>query len=116
MTQSRSPITVAVIGAGQRGWGFGHWISELPHLGKIVAVAEVYDTLTADDTYRTPISSFEALTELRRVAGSQLDARYVETLGKLLAGRGTEYRHAVEADFARELDLERRIEHSVRHS
>ena len=35
----------------------------------IVAVAEVYDTLTAPDTYRTQMNSFEALTELRRVAG-----------------------------------------------
>src|SRR5437868_13545995 len=71
--------------------------------------AETYDTLTADDTYRTPISSFEALTELRRVAGTQLDARYVETLSEVLAGRGVEYRHAREASFERELDLERRI-------
>ena len=35
----------------------------------VVAVAEVYDTLTAPDTYRTPMTSFEALNELRRVAG-----------------------------------------------
>jgi predicted dehydrogenase len=40
MTTQASPVTVAVIGAGQRGWGFGYWIAELPHLGKIVAVAE----------------------------------------------------------------------------
>lgn len=86
---------------------------KIPELAKIIAVAEVYDTLTADDTYRTPVSSFEALTELRRVAGSQLDPRYVETLAKLLAGRGTEYRHAREADFTRELDLERRMEQSI---
>jgi putative nucleotidyltransferase with HDIG domain len=82
---------------------------EIPEIAKIVAVAEVYDTLTADDTYRTPISSFEALTELRRVAGTQLDARYVETLSEVLAGRGVEYRHAREASFEQELDLERRI-------
>jgi predicted dehydrogenase len=40
MTTKNSPVSVAIIGAGQRGWGFGYWISELPHLGKIVAVAE----------------------------------------------------------------------------
>jgi putative nucleotidyltransferase with HDIG domain len=82
---------------------------DTPEIAKIIAVAEVYDTLTADDTYRTPISSFEALTELRRVAGTQLDERYVETLADILAGRGIEYRHAREASFERELDLERRI-------
>ena len=55
---------------------------------KIIAVAEVYDTLTASDTYRTKMSSFEALRELRRVAGTQLDARYVEVLASLLVSAG----------------------------
>jgi putative nucleotidyltransferase with HDIG domain len=82
---------------------------EIPEIAKIVAVAEVYDTLTADDTYRTPVSSFQALTELRRVAGTQLETKYVETLSALLAGRSTDYRHADAADFDRELDLERRL-------
>ena len=27
---------------------------DIPELAKIVAVAEVYDTLTGDDTYRSP--------------------------------------------------------------
>ena len=81
----------------------------IPEAAKIIAVAEVYDTLTAHDTYRTPVSSFEALTELRRVSGTQLDGRYVEILAELLAGSDITYRHADAADFGRELDLERRI-------
>ena len=89
---------------------------EIPAIARIVAVAEVYDTLTAPDTYRTPMTSFEALTELRRVAGSQLDASYVEALSELLAGRGTDYRHADEADFDRELDIERRMNEAVAQS
>jgi putative nucleotidyltransferase with HDIG domain len=92
-----------------RGYPRGLHGDEIPVIAKIVAVAEVYDTLTAPDTYRTPMNSFEALNELRRVAGTQLDPRYVEALGDLLAGRGTDYRHADEADFDRELDMERRI-------
>ena len=82
---------------------------QIPELAKIVAVAEVYDTLTAHDTYRTPMSSFEALNELRRVSGSQLDGDYVEALSTLLAGSDVKYRHANAADFGRELDLERRL-------
>lgn len=82
---------------------------QIPEAAKIIAVAEVYDTLTAHDTYRTPVSSFEALTELRRVSGTQLDGRYVEILAELLAGSDITYRHADAADFGRELDLERRI-------
>jgi len=82
---------------------------QIPEIAKIIAVAEVYDTLTAHDTYRTPVSSFQALTELRRVAGSQLDAGYVEVLATVLAGSDATYRHADAADFGSELDLERRI-------
>ncbi|HEU4979431.1 MAG TPA: HD domain-containing phosphohydrolase [Solirubrobacteraceae bacterium] len=93
------------------GRGYPHRLTgdQIPELAKIVAVAEVYDTLTAPDTYRTPMNSFEALNELRRVAGSQLDERYVEVLADLLSGRGTDYRHADEADFDAELDIERRM-------
>jgi putative nucleotidyltransferase with HDIG domain len=86
---------------------------DIPPIARIVAVAEVYDTLTAPDTYRTPMNSFEALNEMRRVAGKQLDADYVEMLAELLAGRGTDYRHADEADFDRELDIERRMNEAV---
>jgi putative nucleotidyltransferase with HDIG domain len=82
---------------------------EIPEIAKIIAVAEVYDTLTASDTYRTRMSSFEALRELRRVAGSQLDERYVEVLAGLFTGEGLEYRHADAADFDTELAMERRI-------
>ncbi len=58
-----------------RGYPRGLSGDEIPAIARIVAVAEVYDTLTAPDTYRTPMNSFEALNELRRVAGSQLDPR-----------------------------------------
>jgi putative nucleotidyltransferase with HDIG domain len=81
----------------------------IPEIAKIISVAEVYDTLTASDTYRTQMSSFEALTELRRVADSQVDSHYVEVLAGLLSGEGVEYRHADMADFDAELDMERRI-------
>jgi putative nucleotidyltransferase with HDIG domain len=92
-----------------RGYPSGLAGDELPEIAKIIAVAEVYDTLTAADTYRTRMSSFEALRELRRVSGTQLDAGYVEVLAGLLSGEGVEYRHADAADFDSELDMERRI-------
>jgi putative nucleotidyltransferase with HDIG domain len=86
---------------------------EIPEIAKIIAVAEVYDTLTAQDTYRTRVSSFEALRELRRVAGTQLDAGYVEAFAELLAGAGVAYRHADDASFDEELDIERGIKDAV---
>jgi putative nucleotidyltransferase with HDIG domain len=92
-----------------RGYPAGLPAEEIPEIAKIIAVAEVYDTLTGKDTYRTRVSSFEALTELRRVAGTQLDARYIEVLAGLLSGEGVAYRHLDDADFDTELDMERRI-------
>jgi putative nucleotidyltransferase with HDIG domain len=82
---------------------------DIPAIARIVAVAEVYDTLTAEDTYRDRMTSFQAMTELRRVAGRQLDQRYVEALASVLAGRGMEYRHADTADFDSELSIQSRI-------
>jgi putative nucleotidyltransferase with HDIG domain len=92
-----------------RGYPQGLEGAEIPQIAKIVSVAEVYDTLTAADTYRTQMSSFEALTELRRVAGTQLDEHYVEVLAELLTGSGVDYRHADAVDFDAELNMERRI-------
>lgn len=92
-----------------RGYPRGLTGEEIPEIAKIISVAEVYDTLTASDTYRTRVSSFEALRELRRVAGSQLESKYVEVLAELLSGEGVDYRHADAVDFDDELDMERRI-------
>jgi putative nucleotidyltransferase with HDIG domain len=97
-----------------RGYPYGLKGAEIPEIAKIVAVAEVYDTLTAEDTYRTQISSFEALSELREHAGTQLDERYVEVLAQLLAGSGVEYRHANSVDFDAELNRPRRIREPTR--
>ena len=64
--RSSAPTTSASTAAATRAGCSG---DEIPAIARIVAVAEVYDTLTAPDTYRTPMNSFEALNELRRVAG-----------------------------------------------
>lgn len=83
---------------------------EIPEIAKIISVADTYDVLTARDSYREPMSSFEALAELRRSAGTQLDPEYVETLAQLLAGRELAYRHGEDADFDAELALDARID------
>jgi putative nucleotidyltransferase with HDIG domain len=107
------PVAEIILAHHERIDGRGYprrlTVDQIPEIAKLIAVAEVYDTLTASDTYRTRMSSFEALRELRRVAGTQLDERYVEVLAELLSGEGTDYRHADTADFDSELDMERRI-------
>jgi putative nucleotidyltransferase with HDIG domain len=81
----------------------------IPEIARIVSVADVYDVLTARDSYRTPVSSFEAITELRRVAGSQLDPRFVEIFIDILDSKDLAYKHGEDADFEAELALDRRI-------
>jgi len=96
-----------------RGYPDGLESDEIPVIARIVAVAEVYDTLTAKDTYRDRMTSFQAMTEMRRVVGDQLDGRFVEALAALLAGRGLDYRHADSADFDRELAMESRVADAI---
>lgn len=49
----------------------------IPLAARICAVADVYDTLVTDRPYRDACSMEKALEELRRVAGTQLDADLV---------------------------------------
>jgi putative nucleotidyltransferase with HDIG domain len=81
----------------------------IPELARVISVADTYDVMTARDSYRTPTSSYEAIQELRRVAGKQLDARFVEVFIELLEGKDVSFRHGEEADFELELALEARI-------
>ena len=82
---------------------------EIPALSRIISVADTYDVMTARDTYREPVSSYEAVLELRRVSGSQLDARFVDAFVKVLDGKDLAYRHGEDADFEAELALDKRI-------
>ena len=65
--------------------------------------------MTARDSYRDPVSSEEALAELRRVAGSQLDPLVVDTFVEMIERHGVAFRHTDETDFERELAFERRV-------
>jgi HD-GYP domain-containing protein (c-di-GMP phosphodiesterase class II) len=82
---------------------------EIPELARIIAVADTYDVLTARDSYRDPVSSYEAIIEMRRVSGTQLDGKFVEAFVKVLDGKDLAYRHGEDADFEAELALDRRI-------
>jgi len=81
----------------------------IPELSRIISVADTYDVMTARDSYRTPMSSYDAIVELRRVAGKQLDSRFVEVFIELLDGKDVSFQHGEAADFEKELALESRI-------
>jgi putative nucleotidyltransferase with HDIG domain len=82
---------------------------DIPEQARIISVADTYDVMTARDSYRTPMSSHDAIVELRRVAGKQLDARFVEVFIELLEGKDVSFQHGEAADFEKELALEARI-------
>ncbi len=92
-----------------KGYPRGLAGDEIPELARIISVADTYDVMTARDSYRTPMSSYDAIVELRRVAGKQLDARFVEVFIELLEGKDVSFQHGEAADFERELALESRI-------
>jgi putative nucleotidyltransferase with HDIG domain len=83
--------------------------NEIPLASRIVAICSTYDTLTARETYRTPMTSQDAITELRRVAGRQLDGELVESFIAMLEREGSvAFVHGDDANFEAELAFERR--------
>jgi putative nucleotidyltransferase with HDIG domain len=92
-----------------KGYPRGLAGDDIPELSRIISVADTYDVMTARDSYRTPMSSHDAIVELRRVAGKQLDARFVEVFVELLEGKDVSFAHGEAADFEKELALESRI-------
>jgi putative nucleotidyltransferase with HDIG domain len=82
---------------------------QIPLAARIISVADTYDVMTSRDSYRHPVSSREAIEELRRVSDAQLDSGVVEVFVGLLEKRSVTFRHADDADFERELNLERRV-------
>jgi HD-GYP domain-containing protein (c-di-GMP phosphodiesterase class II) len=65
--------------------------------------------MTARDSYRNPVTSEEALAELRRVSGTQLDPVVVDVFIEMIERHGVAFRHADEADFEKELAFDRRV-------
>jgi putative nucleotidyltransferase with HDIG domain len=107
------PVAEAILYHHERidgnGYPAGLIGSEIPLVSRILAVCNVYDTLTARDSYRSPMTPQDAITELRRVAGRQLDAEIVDRFVGMLEREGpVTFAHGDDADFEAELAFERR--------
>ncbi len=91
-----------------RGYPRGLAGEDIPLLSRMISIADTYDVMTGRDSYRQPVSSAEAIEELRRVSGSQLDAELVEVfVNRVLAVEDLAFRHGDDADFEAELEVER---------
>jgi putative nucleotidyltransferase with HDIG domain len=107
------PVAEAILYHHERvdggGYPAGLIGNEIPLASRIVAICSTYDTLTARETYRAPMTPQDAMTELRRVAGRQLDSELVESFIAMLEREGSlTFVHGDDADFEAELAFERR--------
>jgi hypothetical protein len=92
-----------------QGYPDGLAAEGIPMTARILAVAEVYDVLTAPDSYRLQMSPAEAEAELRHVAGTQLDGRLVWLFAtQVLQNRQSEHLGHT-ADLETELQVQRRV-------
>jgi putative nucleotidyltransferase with HDIG domain len=83
--------------------------NEIPLLSRILAVANAYDSLTARDSRRSPMTPMDAMVELRRMAGHQIDGALVECFITMLERNGpVTHAEGDDADFEAELAFERR--------
>ncbi|HEY8584489.1 MAG TPA: HD domain-containing phosphohydrolase, partial [Capillimicrobium sp.] len=92
-----------------QGYPRGLQGEEIPLLSRMISIADTYDVMTARDSYRDPVAQDEAIAELRRVSGSQLDGELVEVFIALLKGSSVGFQHTTDADFEAELDIEARV-------
>ncbi|MHB1651858.1 MAG: HD-GYP domain-containing protein [Desulfitobacteriaceae bacterium] len=82
-----------------KGYPDGLRGEEIPLEARIIAVADTYDAMTSDRSYRKGMQKHEALQELQNVAGTQLDPYLVKDFLRVLnresfEGAGGEVEHA----------------------
>jgi HD-GYP domain-containing protein (c-di-GMP phosphodiesterase class II) len=82
----------AVVGARHHqemydGKGYPHGLkgSNIPLHGRIIAVADTYDSITSSRAYRAGRSHEVAMKEIERVSGTQLDPAIVEVFQRVVA-------------------------------
>jgi putative nucleotidyltransferase with HDIG domain len=92
-----------------RGYPRGLTGEDIPLFSRMISIADTYDVMTSRDSYRDPVSSAEAIAELRRVSGRQLDGELVEVFVAMLESQAVAFRHADDADFEAELSFDRRV-------
>src|SRR5207245_7150392 len=82
---------------------------EIPLAAQIISVADTYEAMTSTRPYRSALGHDEAVAELRRVAGSQLNPIVVEAFIRQIEPGASGVAHAhdgVEPEHVRELAVE----------
>jgi putative nucleotidyltransferase with HDIG domain len=107
------PVADAILYHHERvdggGYPAGLIGSEIPLASRIVAICSTYDTMTASGGYRSPMTSQDALDELRKIAGRQLDAELVESFIGMLKREGPAFAQGEHANLETELAFDHRV-------
>jgi len=107
------PVADAILYHHERidggGYPAGLIGNEIPISSRIVAVCSTYDAMTSPQPSRPPLQPGEAMEELRRIAGRQLDGELVETFIGLLGIEGPTFGRRDGDEFDTELAFERRV-------
>jgi HD-GYP domain-containing protein (c-di-GMP phosphodiesterase class II) len=81
-------VADAVLGHHERmdGTGYPRGLAgeEIPLLARILLVADAFDAMTMPRSYQRPLTTADALAELRRNSGTQFDEQVVEVLAEHL--------------------------------
>lgn len=73
-----------------RGYPEGLSGTDIPLGARIVAVADSFDAMTTDRSYRRALSVEQALGRLEAAAGTQFDADVVRVFNRYIRGKGSE--------------------------
>ncbi len=68
------------------GYPAGKKGEEIPRLSRIISVADAYDVMISESSYKETISEREALEELEKHAGTQFDPDIVKAFKEVLSG------------------------------
>jgi putative nucleotidyltransferase with HDIG domain len=105
------PVADAILYHHERidggGYPAGLIGKEIPVASRIVAICSTYDTMTTRESYGQAMAPEEAIAELRKISGAQLDGELVETFIALLQRKGLTF--GQDADYKTELAFENRV-------
>ncbi|MGV8906040.1 MAG: diguanylate cyclase [Acetobacterium sp.] len=63
-----------------KGYPLGLMVGKIPFISKIIAVADSYEAMSSDRTYRKALDHNEIISELRKHSGTQFDPEIVNVL------------------------------------
>ncbi|MBI3828694.1 MAG: HD-GYP domain-containing protein [Planctomycetes bacterium] len=76
-----------------RGYPAGLKTDQIPLWGRIICIADAYDTMASRRTYKEPMPEEKVLAELHRGRATQFDPELVDILVQILAEKAAEKAH-----------------------